>query len=338
VPTVRALSDAHDVSRGTAWRALRALEAEGLIAAQSRHGYRVLARANDPDRGCPVAYVLSAQRAGAEWTGLNRVLLTALQSAAARRGWTLLGAGAAGLSPEALVEQCKAARAWGVVVDVHSPGMVRLARRAGLAVVMVDAWHEDADVDAIVQDGFRGGFLAAKHLAEHGHRRIGWFGPTTASIHAMTRFSGALAGLRRHGIAIPPELLADVEEEGAADAARAMLSRPDRPSAAIALWREQALAVAGVAGELGLVLGRDLELVGWCAEELYAGDYAGLFPDGRTPPTIVWKVATLAETAIGRLAERRANPKSVPMLINIRTELKIAGSPERGNRASGRET
>ena len=55
LPGERQLAEAHAVAPMTARRALKKLEAEGLIAAEARRGWRVLARANDPDRGAPIA-------------------------------------------------------------------------------------------------------------------------------------------------------------------------------------------------------------------------------------------------------------------------------------------
>ena len=324
LPTVRAVSEEHEVSCGTAWRALKALESEGLVAARPRHGFLVLSRAWSPEKGCPVAYVLSAQSSTGRWEGLNQALLTGLQEAAARRGSSLLGIGQKGASPAKVLEQLKAARAWGVIVDVHSPGVVHLAKQSGLSVVMVDAWHEDAEVDAVIQDGFRGGLLAAKHLAGRGHRRIGWLGPVSESIHSMTRFGGATSGLRRSGLELPPELQADTAGGPGFEAARALLSRPDRPTGLLALWRDMALDAAKAARELGLALGKDLELVGWCPEELYDQDFAERFRDQPVPAAVVWSIATLAETAVTRLTERRANPQLPPIGITVQTRLRLA--------------
>jgi len=188
----------------------------------------------------------------------------------------------------------------------------------------VDAWHEDAEVDAVIQDGFRGGLLAAKHLAGRGHRRIGWLGPVSESIHSMTRFGGATSGLRRSGLELPPELQADTAGGPGFEAARALLSRPDRPTGLLALWRDMALDAAKAARELGLALGKDLELVGWCPEELYDQDFAERFRDQPVPAAVVWSIATLAETAVTRLTERRANPQLPPIGITVQTRLRLA--------------
>ncbi|HOX05430.1 MAG TPA: GntR family transcriptional regulator [Planctomycetota bacterium] len=321
-PTVRSLSEEHGTSAGTAWRALKTLEAEGLVAAHSRHGYRVLARANDPDRGCPIAYVLSAQMPGGEWTGFNRLLLSSLQDAAARRGWSLLGTGAKELSAEAVIEQCRSSRAWGVIVDVHSPELVRLVRKAGLAAVMVDAWHPEADCDTVLQDNALGGMLAAGHLVAAGCRRVGWVGLVTESVHSMDRFSGASMALRKAGVDLPEANIAEVSEADARAAAKKLLSRADRPDGILALWRGAALEVAAAARDLGLEIGRDVKLVGWCADEQYADGWLPHFAPGAVPAAINWSMAALAEAAVARLAERRARPGMAPLRLSVATWLR----------------
>jgi DNA-binding LacI/PurR family transcriptional regulator len=322
LPSVRKLSAEHGLSCKTVHRALKLLASDGLVASEPCRGYRVLARANDPNRGHPIAYVLSAQMAGEKWTGLNRLLLTALQDAAGMRGWSMLGAGARGIAYGEVIEQCRASRAWGVIVDVHSPEIVEMARRAGLTVVMVDAWHPDAKADAILQDGFRGGLLAGRHLAELGHRRVAWFGPISESVHSMSRFGGAVNGLRKFGVPLAPDLIVETPELDATDLARKLLARKDRPSAVIALWRERAFEVANAAREMGLVLGKDIDMVGWTVEEQY-DEYVSHFSGNPVPAAITWDLSTLAETAVARLAERRDRPDLPPMRIHIETRLRL---------------
>jgi len=324
LPSVRTLSEEQGLSCKTVHRALRLLAADGFVAAEPCRGYRVLARANDPDRGCPIGYVLSAQMAGQEWTGFNRLLLTSLQSAAARRGWSMLGVGAKQIAAPQVIEQCRASRAWGVIVDVHSPQLVELARRAGLAAVMVDAWHPEADCDAVLQDNAHGGMLAAGHLVAAGCRRVGWVGLVTESVHSMDRFSGASLALRKAGLKLREADIAEVPEEGTRAAVRKLLSRADRPDGLLALWRGAALEAAAAAGELGLVIGRDLQLVGWCAEEQYAEGWLPHFAAGAAPPAVSWSIATLAEAAVARLAERRANPGMPRLRLGVAPRLRLA--------------
>jgi DNA-binding LacI/PurR family transcriptional regulator len=323
LPSVRKLSAEHGISCKTVHRALKMLAREGLVSSEPCRGYRVLARAIDPNRGHPIAYVLSAQMAGEKWTGFNRLLLTSLQDAAGRRGWSMLGAGAKGIAYEEVIEQCRASRAWGVIIDAHSPSIVEMARKAGLTCVMVDAWHPDAEADAVIQDGFNGGLLAARHLVEKGHRRIAWYGPVGASVHSMTRFGGASSGLMKAGVPLTQEAIVETPEGDYPEMARKMLSAKNRPTAVLALWRERCLEIADAADELGLTLGKDLDVVGWVVDEQYDETYAAHFRDGHVPPAVVWDVNTLAETAVARLAARREHPDLPPMRINIKTALRF---------------
>ena len=100
------------------------------------------------------------------------------------------------------------------------------------------------------------------------------------------------------------------------------LSRPDRPTAVLALWRDWSEAVGDVAGSLKLRLGRDLEMVGWCTEQQYEPNYADHFADGCVPPTIVWNVSQMAEIAIARLEAQRRQPGLPPALMQVDVRLR----------------
>ena len=103
---------------------------------------------------------------------------------------------------------------------------------------------------------------------------------------------------------------------------RASAGRPEAPTAFIVLWTNLAVDVAAAIREEGLRLGRDCDMVGWCNEELYAGSYLARFGDGPVPPTITWSLATMAETTLTRLAERRNNPDSPVLRVRIPVRLR----------------
>ncbi|EFK97313.1 conserved hypothetical protein, partial [sediment metagenome] len=85
----RRLAETHGVSVKTVRRALEVLQAEALVAAEERRGYRVLSRALDPDRGNPLAFVVGRSPTASTDVFFARVQ-AALQAAATRRGWSLL--------------------------------------------------------------------------------------------------------------------------------------------------------------------------------------------------------------------------------------------------------
>jgi len=324
LPTVRELGAKYGVSRETARRAVKRLQAEGLVACEPRHGHRAQAMANDPDRGLPVAFVMSDPAGPGSWDLFRQMLLAALQQAASARGWSLLTIDAGARPVQEVAAQLQSCRACGMILDTNRPELTAAVRGMGLPAVMVDAWVPEMGMDAVVQDGFQGALLAVSHLASRGHRRIGWLGPISESAQGAERFGGAVAGLALAGLRIEPELLADTARAGALEAAREMLSRPERPTAALGLWHESAAALHRAARERGMVPGRDLEIVGWSPEEQYERVYRPLFGGDGPPATMVWSAAELGRAAVRRLSERRAEPKLRPVLIKIPVTLREA--------------
>jgi len=191
LPPVRELAGVYSVGSKTIWRALKALEAEGLIAAEPRQGYRVLPPDGDAVRGCPLAYV--AGGSPEEWIGSTDRLLNALREAGERRGWSLLAVGCGGKGRSEVLDQLRAARAFGIALDTHEPGMMRAIRDSGVPAVMLNSWIAGSGLDSVMQDGQLGGLLAAEHLIERGCGRIAYFGRCDAGVHSMDRFSGACA-------------------------------------------------------------------------------------------------------------------------------------------------
>ena len=324
LPCTRDLGRKHDVSAETVRRALKGLEVEGLIAAEPRHGFQVIRRPKDGT--APVlAYVL------AEWTpdkahSFYGLMLSVFQRVAGRNGCTLLGVGDSGGDPAEVVEQIRRAEVAGVILDTHNPALCDAVAKLGLAMVIAENWYSDHRIDAVIQDNFSGALQAAEYLVARGHQRIGWAGPAIESIQAVERWGGAVAGLRRRGLAILPELVATGVSMRNVEAAQALLARPDRPTAVIALWANVATAVARAAANLGLEFGRDVEIVGWATEEEFES-YRDLFPNNRAPASVTWRIETLAEMTLARLAERRAKPGLPVARINVETRLRPADEP-----------
>jgi DNA-binding LacI/PurR family transcriptional regulator len=309
LPPVRQLCKAHGVAPNTVLRALKMLQAEGLVAVEPRQGCRVLARANDPARGHPIAYVLSVPDASRDWDLLHSELLVALQRSAARRGWPLVAVSAENGAQAAAVEQLLSLGSCGVILDSVNPELLALIRRTGLPAVMVDAWQEQAALDAVLQNNWDGGALAAAHLIAGGHRRIGWLGAVGGSYHTKARFGGAVAALAGAGLRLPEELIVETLPGGDAEGARRLLSGAERPSAVLALGsRYLSPILMQAAGALGLRAEDVPEVVGWCPEELYARDFRPPFGAGPVPAAVVWSIEAMAEVAVRRLEDRRANP------------------------------
>lgn len=320
--TERQLSEQHGVARKTVRRALKMLEEEGLVVTVPRRGYRVLARANDPGRGAPVAYMFSTERPRESMTVRCRVQIESFQRAAGRRGWSMLLVTAENRTYSQMLEQVRAAHTSGLVLDTERPEIIRPVLDSGVPAVMVDSWRPEFSVDSVMQDGHAGGLLAAEYLASRGHEKIAWVGPRVTDAHSADRYGGSVAGLARVGLDLPPHRRIITSDQEARTKLREALSGRDRPTAIIALWTGLAIATVRVARDLGLNYGKDYELVGWCVEELYEDQYVTAFEGGPVPPAITWSMRTMAETAMTRLAERRVTPNAPVLRVKIPTNLR----------------
>lgn len=322
LPSLRELAGGTGCSRETVRRAMHVLEQEGLVAALPRSGYRVLARANDPLQGCPVAYLTSPADTRETADAVTQALQVALQEAAARRGWALLRI-QVGNCPESDVRrQLETARAWGVLLDTREARIVELARTLHLPAVMVNTWTEESALDAVQQDNYRGGFLAARHLLAAGCRKIAWLGATTFDVHSRLRYAGALLALEQAG----RRFAAVSDGEDRVRLFGALLDRKSdaRPDGFLCLWGTVAEALLAAAASRKCRPERDFRMVGWCADALWETRYANFF-GGRPPaPAITWSLQSMADHALARLAQRREAPDLEPLLIQIPTRLRPA--------------
>jgi LacI family transcriptional regulator len=235
----------------------------------------------------------------------------------------MLAVGAGGLTAGEVADRLRCVRSFGVVIDSDNPDTVAAVKAAGIPCLMLEAWRDDAGLDAVLQNGHMGGALAAKHLLAKGARRVAWFGMTPGHFHGADRLGGALAVLAEAGVT--PEIRFVTERPTMEAEARKMLSRPDRPEGVLALWQGYAMAVKRAADGLGLALGRDLHMVGWCAEEILENFYRPGFGAGPVPPTVTWSIRAMVEAALSRLAERRQTPDLAPMWLKVPVELREQG-------------
>jgi DNA-binding LacI/PurR family transcriptional regulator len=303
--------------------ALRTLEEDRLIAAEPRRGYRVLESQADDGSGSALAFVVPYSESGEIRTHYGS-LLDHLQRCADLTGRPLLVVGGCTGGPAGVVKHLSMHGASGVVISGHDPALLAAIARLDLPLVGVDIWHPEMGIDTVIQDGFTGGYLAARHLAERGHRKIAYVGrqvPPAAGLLAPDRLGGALAGLLENGLdLLPPLRLLSTEPTSDSLEAplRELLSGPSRPTGVIALWAPFAATVAAVADRVGLKLGADLEIVGWGVEE----NADPQFPQGYRPPRVTWSVRDMARTVVARLDTRRNCPALPPAVLKVPATLK----------------
>jgi DNA-binding LacI/PurR family transcriptional regulator len=321
LPSVRQICKLNSVSIDTTMRALRSLESEGLVVAEPRKGFRILAGVNNPAKGAPIAFVLSRENIIGGWDHLYRALEDALQNFSTQQSWELMSLICSRKKMKALFERLKETRAWGVIFDSSYPEVQVAASRAGLPLVAIDHWSAKAGYDAVVQDNFNGASTATEYLLKKGRQKIAWFGPTNPTFHTRTRFGGAAAALSDAGLAFSHTIKGGLYDPGLRELARELLSNNNPPDGLLTLWRPHALAVSMAARDLNLQPGKDFDFVGWCAEETLETGFRPGFGDQPLPATITWSAKVMAETAVNRLLERRRKPDLAPVRITVATQL-----------------
>jgi LacI family transcriptional regulator len=132
-------------------------------------------------------------------------------------------------------------------------------------VVAVDPHTGPSGLPTVDSDNFTGARLAVEHLLELGHRRIGLISGRPDLQSARLREGGYRQALAGAGIDVAEDLIAvgEYDPEVSTRAARALLSRSDRPTAIFAANDLSAIATIGVARELGLDVPGEVSVVGF---------------------------------------------------------------------------
>lgn len=158
------------------------------------------------------------------------------------------------------------------IIAIPSPHDVEPLREAAerIPVVIVD-WEADAvDADRVFLDNERAGRLAARHLLDHGHRRIGLVGGDSSISTMRLRADGFFDELDTAGAEHDPSLITagplSVEQGHAATVE--MLGRRQRPTALFSTNYELTMGAVIALNESGLRIGRDISLLGFDSVEL----------------------------------------------------------------------
>jgi LacI family transcriptional regulator len=260
VPTVsKVLNGRSDVSSQTRSLVMRLVEQTGYRRRQRGGGIR------EPQTGGLVDLVISkvsgswanlvlsgAERAASD-AGLDVVVTVARPGQDAGADW---------------VARLLARRSRGATVALLTPNRTELQvlAAAGIPLVLFDPSSDSATaVPSIGTTDWAGGYSAANHLAELGHRRIGVLAGTGDYRYGSDRVDGFRAGLEQAGIALPDDLVdaAEWSRESAEAVAERMLSAAARPTAVFACSDEMALGVYRAARTLGLGVPDDVSVIGF---------------------------------------------------------------------------
>lgn len=196
---------------------------------------------------------------------------------------------------------------------------------AGIPIVLVEPWTATKIYDSVATDDVHGGFLAGEHLVQLGHKRVGYCYYGAGASTCEPRLEGFKKALESHGLALRECDIAHQNPFGDNISARfqeeirAILSRPDRPTAFFAPTDHLAMAVYSVAKRMGIRIPEELSVVG----------YANLnFSEFVDPPlTTIRQNGKQVGHLTGKLVLHRLEGKlKVPKTLFVPTQLIVRSS------------
>jgi LacI family transcriptional regulator len=132
-------------------------------------------------------------------------------------------------------------------------------------IVAIDPHTGPADLPTVESDSFHGAQLATRYLIELGHTRIGFISGRPDLRSSVLRDAGYRSALLEAGIAFDAGLVGvgRYQEDASRELAQDLLSQVRRPTAIFAANDLSAIAVLGVASELGISVPEELSVIGF---------------------------------------------------------------------------
>lgn len=164
---------------------------------------------------------------------------------------------------DALLEQ----RVAGMIVMPVCDNSHAIFRGLDLPVVILGSRTNEAALHSVVMDNDIAVGLAVDQLIEHGFSKLVYIGRKPRNITAMEREQGFYRSLRRHGLRVDAGSTVDSGEstniESACAVAKTLLNRDVRPDGIVAFNDFIALGVIEAIEDAGLVVGKDVGVVGF---------------------------------------------------------------------------
>ena len=133
------------------------------------------------------------------------------------------------------------------------------------ATIILNRYIPDIADNCIFIDNELGGYLATKHLLDHGHTHIACITGQLSKGDSRDRLQGYRLALAEAGIDYNPSYVIEgrFDHDGTHERTRRLLDRASEITAVFCQNDNIALAVYDVAAERGIVIGKELSVVGF---------------------------------------------------------------------------
>jgi len=139
-----------------------------------------------------------------------------------------------------------------------------MQERADIPFVFTDSYSSVRRINNVGIDDFKGGMLAAEHLAGHGHRQIAFFAPNPVSSEVdAQRKEGFAYALSKHGVALPERncFMASASQGDAM--AESLLSLPEKVTGVFVTADICAIALIEALERRGVKVPKDVSVIGF---------------------------------------------------------------------------
>jgi LacI family transcriptional regulator len=155
----------------------------------------------------------------------------------------------------------------GVIVLAHmlKDETIRRSEREGFPIVLLDRELASSHILNILVDNEDGGFRAAKHLLDMGHRKIGFVSGNSSSHDNLLRFRGFKRCLDQHNVELPGKwhIASNFTEDGGYHSTKMLIMQGDLPTALFYANDEMALGGMKAFAEAGIRIPEDISMIGF---------------------------------------------------------------------------
>lgn len=254
-------------------------------------------------------------------------LVRAVEDAARDDGYALLLCNAAD-DPDregAYLDLLAERRVDGVVIAASSLGLHHREwlAAAPLPVVLVNCTAAGVELPSIASDNVEGGRIAARHLLDLGHRRIGVLTAPPRNVDAPDRLAGVREALAAAGAgAGAPVIMADAGVQGGERAMRELLEVAPGTTGVVAYNDLMAIGAMRAVRAAGLRVPGDVSVVGFDDVDLAAYVDPPLTTVAQSTAAMGrWAVEQLT-AAVAAAAEGDRAPATEPVLLPVRLEVR----------------
>jgi len=191
-----------------------------------------------------------------------------------------------------------------------------------MPLILIDRMPLGIDSDYVGIKNYEIMFDAARYLIEQGHRRIAYVTTARPVNTVQTRLCGYMAAISEYENEVLNDMVVVTSAAGTTWPVFDCLFRlpvEERPTAVLCVNDYEAVRVAERLSYLGLAVPHDVSIIG-------CDNLVPILPGGISLTTIVQPFVEIGKEAARLFLRRKAEPESLPLSVEVPTELIVRGS------------